>query len=66
MDEYKDVSLKAKADRISDLLESDGSFSSKYKDNSSVRILGIISRLEKKTTKNNSTMCFVELEDLYG
>lgn len=64
MDEYKDVSLKAKADKISDILESDGGFSSKYKDNSSVKILGIISRLEKKTTKNNSTMCFVEIEDL--
>ncbi len=64
MDEYKEVSLKAKADRIIDILEGDNSFSSRYKDNSTVKILGIISRLEKKTTKNNSTMCFVELEDL--
>ena len=64
MDEYKELSEKVNADKIIDILESDGSFGSKYKDNSDVKILGIISRLEKKTTKNNSTMCFVDIEDL--
>ena len=64
MDEYKELSARVNADRIVDILESDGSFRSKYKDNSNVKLLGIISRLEKKTTKNNTTMCFVELEDL--
>ncbi len=64
MDEYKELYGKIKADRISDILESDGTFGSKYKDNSNVKIMGIISRLEKKTTKNNSTMCFVEIEDI--
>lgn len=64
MDEFKWLSEKIKADRISDILESDGSGLNKYKDNSDVKIYGIISRLEKKTTKNNSTMCFVEIEDL--
>ncbi len=64
MDEYKELSEKVNADNIIDILESDSSFGSKYKDNSDVKIFGIISRLEKKTTKNNSTMCFVEIEDL--
>ncbi|MBQ8503738.1 MAG: DNA polymerase III subunit alpha [Clostridia bacterium] len=64
MDEYKELSEKIKADKIADIIESDGSFGSKFKDNSKVKIMGIISRLEKKTTKNNSTMCFVEIEDI--
>lgn len=64
MDEYKELSQKINADRISDIIDSDGSFGSKFKDNSKVKIMGIISRLEKKTTKNNSTMCFVEIEDI--
>lgn len=64
MDEYKDLSEKIRADRIIDILESDGLMSSKYKDNSRVSVFGIISKVEKKITKNNSTMCFVVLEDL--
>ncbi len=64
MDEYKDISAKIKADSISEILDSDGTFGSKYKDNSKVRLYGIISKIEKRTTKNSSTMCFVTLEDL--
>ena len=64
MEEYREISEKVRADIISDILDSEGGFSSKYKDNSDVKVFGIISRLEKKTTKNNSTMCFVEIEDL--
>lgn len=64
MDEYKDIAAKVKADVIADVLEADSSFGSKYKDNSRVKLYGIISKVEKKSTKNNSTMCFVILEDL--
>ena len=64
MDEYKDISKQIKADRISDILECDNSFGSAYRDNSSVKLLGIISKLEKKSTKSNATMCFVQLEDI--
>ncbi len=64
MEEYKDLAQKINADVISRIIESDGSFDSEFKDNSQVKILGIISKLEKKTTKNNSTMCFVQLEDM--
>lgn len=64
MDEYKDVARKIKADMISEIVEADGSFGSKYKDNCRVKIYGIISRVEKKTTKNNSVMCFITVEDI--
>ncbi|MBQ7294961.1 MAG: DNA polymerase III subunit alpha [Clostridia bacterium] len=64
MDEYKDIAKIVNADIIADILESDSSFGSKYKDNSKVRLYGIISKVEKKSTKSNSTMCFVILEDL--
>ncbi len=64
MDEYKDIASAVKADVISEILESDASFGSKYKDNSRVKLYGIISKVEKKSTKSNSTMCFVTLEDL--
>ena len=64
MDEYKELSQKVKSDRIIDLLESDGLMGSTYADNSRVKILGVISKVEKKVTKNNSTMCFVIIEDL--
>ena len=64
MDEFNEVSRRIKADTISEIVESDGSFGSRYKDNSRVKIYGIISRVEKKTTKNNSVMCFVTVEDI--
>lgn len=64
MDEYKDVAVKIKADLISEILEADGNFGSRYKDNCRVKLYGIISRVEKKTTKNNSVMCFLTLEDM--
>lgn len=64
MDEYKDITDAVKADVISQILDSDSSFGSKYKDNSRVKLYGIISKVEKKSTKSNSTMCFVTLEDL--
>ena len=64
MDEYKEVAAKIKADLISEIIEADGEFGSKYKDNGRVKIYGIISRVEKKTTKNNSVMCFITLEDI--
>ena len=43
-----------------------GNFETKYKDNSKIKILGIISNVKKKITKSNNTMVFLELEDTYG
>ena len=64
MDQYRDIAEKIKADNIAEILESEGEFGSRYKDNSKVRIYGIISKVEKRTTKTNSTMCFVTIEDI--
>ena len=64
MDQYRDIAEKIKADNIAEILESEGEFGSRYKDNCKVRIYGIISKIEKRTTKSNSTMCFVTIEDI--
>ena len=64
MDEYVEISEKIGADNIGEILGSDNEFGSKYKDNCRVKIYGIISKIEKRTTKSNSTMCFVTLEDM--
>jgi DNA polymerase-3 subunit alpha len=37
-----------------------------YKDGQTVKIAGIISKVKKKITKNNSLMAFVTIDDLYG
>ena len=36
------------------------------KDNSTVKVAGIITEIKKKYTKNNKLMAFVTIEDLYG
>ena len=65
MKEYEHIAKKLKADNISEIVSSDG-INSKYKDNTEVTVYGMISRIERKTTKNGSTMCFLDIEDLTG
>ena len=38
----------------------------KYKDGQNIKIIGIISKVKKKYTKNNKIMAFISLDDLYG
>lgn len=38
----------------------------KYKEDEYIKTAGIISKIKKKITKNNSQMCFVTIDDLYG
>lgn len=38
----------------------------KYKEDEYIKTAGIISKVKKKITKNNSQMCFVTIDDLYG
>lgn len=64
MDEYVSLAQKLNCDSISEILENSEGFNSKYKDNSTIKIFGIVTRIEKKITKNNSTMCFIEVEDI--
>lgn len=37
-----------------------------YRDNQNVKYAGIITKIKKKFTKNNTIMAFVTIEDLYG
>ncbi len=37
-----------------------------YKDNQTVKFAGIITKIKKKFTRNNTIMAFVTVEDLYG
>lgn len=38
----------------------------KHKEDEIVKVIGIISKIKKKITRNNSMMAFVTLDDLYG
>ena len=38
----------------------------KHKEDEIIKTVGIISKVKKKITKNNSQMCFVTIDDLYG
>ena len=65
MKEFEYVSEAINADRISDIISSDGN-DGRFRDGNNVKILGMISSVERKVTKNGSTMCFIEVEDLTG
>ena len=59
---YEDVINKIHADRINDILSSDGD----YRDGSRVDIIAIVSGVKLKTTRNDQRMAFVDIEDKYG
>lgn len=66
MAEYVGVSQKIHAANIAEILSSDGSFNSPYSDNQKAVIFGIITSVTKKTTKSDSVMGFINVEDMYG
>ncbi len=66
MEKYKELSKIIGADRISEIIASAGEYSSKYKDNTPVLLLGSIASVQRKVTKSNAAMCFIKLEDLTG
>lgn len=66
MDEYRALSKKLRCDSVARLLEADPDAGGKYRDGSSVRVLGIITALKKKVTKSDKTMAFLTLEDVHG
>lgn len=66
MDKYADICKHlGYADTI-DLIEAGKEEMSKYRDRSNVKICGIITHTTLKQTRNNASMAFVTLEDLYG
>ncbi len=63
---YADVYVKYHAARIGDILEEAKEGTGALRDGATVTVLGIITKVQLKVTKSNSTMAFVALEDLYG
>ncbi len=63
IDEFEDYIKAVRADRIGDILDREDN---RYKDNSAVRLVCIVSKLKNQITKNNKMMAFVTVEDRYG
>lgn len=67
MTAYKNYAGKIHSAKVIDLLESDiNDPKSIYKSGQRVRILTILSAVKKKVTKNNTTMAFLQAEDVTG
>ena len=66
MAEYAKIAEKIGAARIGTILDSTKEQDGKYHDSDRVTILAIVSTVKLKTTRSNSTMAFVSLEDMYG
>ena len=65
LDDYRHLLEVPGTLRISDILseeEADG----ESRDGKSITVIGIITRIKKKTTKSNAEMAFVTIEDLTG
>ncbi len=63
MSKYLSLSQKLKCAKISDIVDPDASV---YKDNDRVLVLGLISSVKRKITKNDTTMAFLAFEDTFG
>lgn len=66
MTEYIPLSEKLRVTRISDLAEAADDEMSRLYDSMPIRLLAIVTSVKKKTTKNDTTMAFVTVEDIYG
>lgn len=65
MSEYTEMAAKLCCAKVSDLNSSD-SDNAVYKDGERVKTMGIITHVKKKVTKSDTTMAFVDLEDITG
>lgn len=66
MGEYVKIAESINATRVVDLLDAENDLLSSYKDGTTVKVLGIITSVKKKITKNDTTMAFFTIEDIYG
>jgi len=66
MTQFAELSEKLHCAKIGELLESDSETGSKYKDGERVKTMGIITHVKKKVTKSDTTMAFVDVEDITG
>lgn len=63
MEQYSELSALMRCKRICDLLEISENDNNEYLP---VKVMGIVSHITKKQTKNGETMAFVTLEDITG
>lgn len=66
MREYKALSEALCSARTSQLLEAENDPMSRYKDGAIVKLLAILTSVKKKVTKSDTTMAFLQAEDMYG
>ncbi|MBQ9268421.1 MAG: DNA polymerase III subunit alpha [Oscillospiraceae bacterium] len=67
MDGYRERAKKAGAAAVGSILESFGETETgEFRDGQNVTVAGIITKVKSKTTKNNSLMAYVTLEDDTG
>ncbi len=63
LDEYAEYSNAVVADRISDIINSEGG---RYSDRSKVRLIASVNKNKTQITKNNKMMAFADIEDRFG
>lgn len=63
---YAGISRKIGAASTAAITEDGKNGGETYKDGTRIKVLGILQSVQTKTTKNNQTMAFVTLEDMYG
>lgn len=66
MDRYADLCMKLGYANTSQIIEAGSEEMSAYRDRSTVKLCGIITHTTLKQTRNDQTMAFITLEDLYG
>ena len=64
MNEYDDISKAIRADKIMNINNAEDNH--KYKDGDRVNVLGVLSNVKIRTTKNNQTMATAIIEDKSG
>ncbi|MEG2781107.1 MAG: DNA polymerase III subunit alpha [Oscillospiraceae bacterium] len=67
MQDYMEIFKAIKSSKTNELLMAgEENYQGKYRDNCTVKLLCIISSVRKRITKNNTTMAYLSVEDIYG
>ncbi len=66
MEQYSNLSIELKCDKIGNIINAENDFNSPYIDTASVKIMGIISGVTRKQTKKGDSMAFLNIEDVSG
>ncbi len=66
MEKYAQLKKRLKCDSIAEIITDDADVYSRYSDATSVKVMGIISTVTRKQTKNGDTMAFITIEDTDG